>query len=108
CWVCGASQLRGLPVLIYKATEENSPFNNPVPCDPQGNPAITNANDPRLKEWLSNDPRLADSNVEMTFANLSATGLQPSVQIPELQAAGKLVSGQAGGDELGQYSKNHQ
>lgn len=78
CWICGASQLRGVPVLIYPATAENSPHGNPVPCDPAGNPVITNANDPRLKEWLSNDPRLEDSKVELTFANMSAAGLQTS------------------------------
>lgn len=78
CWICGASQLRGVPVIVYKATPENSPFNNPVPCDPDGNPVITNANDPRLKEWLANDPRLEDSAIELTFANSSAKGLQTS------------------------------
>ena len=76
CWVCGASQLRGTPMLIYKATKENSPFNNPVPCDPDGNPAITDANDERLKEWMSNDPRLDDSTVEITFHDPKARGLQ--------------------------------
>lgn len=76
CWICGASQLRGVPVLVYPATAENSPHGNPVPCDPDGNPVITNANDERLKEWLSNDHRLDDSKVELTFANSSAKGLQ--------------------------------
>ncbi len=76
CWICGASQLRGNPVVVYKATEENSPFGNPVPCDPWGNEAITNANDPRLKEWLANDPRLEDSKVELTYASADAKGLQ--------------------------------
>ncbi|RKI97240.1 twin-arginine translocation signal domain-containing protein [bacterium D16-34] len=76
CWICGASQLRGNPVVVYKATAENSPFGNPVPCDQEGNEVITNANDPRLKEWMSNDPRLEDSKVELTFANLNAKGLQ--------------------------------
>ncbi len=106
CWVCGASQLRGTPVVIYKATAENSPFGNPVPCDPDGNEAITNANDDRLKEWRANDPRLEDSTIDLTFANMSATGLQPSVQNPELIATGTLTVGSVGGDELGQYSKS--
>ena len=35
-----------------------------------------NANDPRLKEWLANDPRLADSKIELTYANPEAQGLQ--------------------------------
>ncbi len=76
CWVCGASQLRGNPVVIYKATPENSPFNNPVPCDPWGNEAITNADDPRLKEWMANDPRLDDTKIELTFHDRNAKGLQ--------------------------------
>ena len=108
CWVCGASQLRGIPALIYKATAENSPFKNPVPCDPQGNPAITNANDPRLREWLSNDPRLADAKVELTFANMDAKGCQPSIQSPEALATGKLPKGVRGSDALGQYSNKGQ
>ena len=108
CWVCGASQLRGIPALIYKATPENSPFKNPVPCDPQGNPAITNANDPRLKEWLSNDPRLADAKVELTFATMDAKGCNPSVQSPEALVTGKLPKGERGSDVLGQYSNKGQ
>ena len=106
CWVCGASQLRGLPVLIYKATEDNSPFGNPVPCDPDGNPAITNANDDRLKEWLSNDPRIADTTVDLSFADLSATGLQPSIQDPSFYPNGKLQEGsfEVGSEELGTYT----
>ena len=105
CWVCGASQMRGTPVIIYKATAENSPHGNPVPCDPQGNPVITNAEDPRLKEWLSNDPRLDDAKVELTFANRSAAGLQHSIQDPALYAGGTLPAGDRGSDALGQYAK---
>ena len=48
---CGSSQLRAYPVKIYKATPENSPFGNPVPCDDDGTPIITSADDPRLQEW---------------------------------------------------------
>ena len=106
CWICGASQLRGVTVLVYPATPENSPHGNPVPCDPQGNPVITNANDPRLKEWLANDPRLEDSKVELTFANMAAVGCQPSVQSPDLLSGGKLAVGSVGGDALGAYSKS--
>lgn len=47
----GSSQLRAYPVKIYKATPENSPFGNPVPCDADGTPIITTGSDPRLKEW---------------------------------------------------------
>ena len=95
-----------MPVLVYPATPENSPHGNPVPCDPQGNPVITNANDPRLKEWLSNDPRLEDSKVELTFANMAATGLNPSIQTADLYSGGKLAVGSVGGDALGAYSKS--
>ena len=48
---CGASYLRGYPVEIYKATPENSPFGNPVPCGNDGTPIICDATDPRLKAW---------------------------------------------------------
>lgn len=50
--ICGSSQLRAYPVKIYKATPENSPFGNPVPCGPDGTEIIHDASDPRLKEWL--------------------------------------------------------
>ena len=46
------SNLRAYQVKIYKATPENSPFNNPVPCDSNGTPIIHTSDDPRLKEWL--------------------------------------------------------
>jgi len=52
CWICGATQLRGVPVVVYKATADNSPFGNPVPCDKNGKEVIYRASDPRLKEWL--------------------------------------------------------
>ena len=48
----GAGFVRGFQVKIYKATPDNSPFGNPVPCDYDGTEMITSANDPRLKEWL--------------------------------------------------------
>jgi anaerobic selenocysteine-containing dehydrogenase len=47
----GISNLRSYAVKIYKATPENSPFGNPVPCDNQGKPIIHTVDDPRLKEW---------------------------------------------------------
>ena len=50
--ICGASQLRAYPVNIYKATPENSPFGNPVPCGDDGTEIIHDSSDPRLKEWL--------------------------------------------------------
>lgn len=50
--VTGSSYLRSYPVKIYKATPENSPHNNPVPCDKNGNEIIWSSDDPRLKEWM--------------------------------------------------------
>ena len=105
CWVCGASQLRGVPVILYKATPENCPFNDIVPCDPDGNEAITNADDPRLKEWLAHDPRLEDSAVEISYADMEATGLQPSIQSVDIMEGGKLEQGEMEETELGYYSK---
>lgn len=52
--LCGASTLRAYPVKVYKATPENSPFGNPCPCDADGTPVISDANDPRLKDWMPN------------------------------------------------------
>ncbi len=48
---CGSSVVRGYAVKVYKATPENSPFGNPVPCDDDGTEIITEASDPRLKAW---------------------------------------------------------
>ncbi|MBQ6586362.1 MAG: molybdopterin-dependent oxidoreductase, partial [Coriobacteriales bacterium] len=51
--VCGAATLRAFPCKIYKATPENSPYNDPIPRDPvTGERIIYSADDPRLKEWL--------------------------------------------------------
>lgn len=51
--LCGASTLRGFPVKIYKATAENSPNGNPVPCDPAtGEEIITSGEDARLRAWM--------------------------------------------------------
>jgi anaerobic selenocysteine-containing dehydrogenase len=50
--LCGASTVRALPVKVYKATPENSPNGNPVPCDESGTEIISSADDPRLKKWL--------------------------------------------------------
>ena len=49
---CGSSNLRAYLGKIYKATPENSPFGNPIPCDHNGVEIIHDASDPRLKEWL--------------------------------------------------------
>ena len=48
----GSSYARAYNVKMYKATPENSPFENPVPCDIDGTEMITSGDDPRLKEWL--------------------------------------------------------
>ena len=50
--ICGSSQLRAYAVKVYKATPENSPFNNPVPCGEDGTEIIHSSDDPRMKEWL--------------------------------------------------------
>ena len=52
CPHCGASNLRAYLCKIYKATPENSPFGNPIPCDHNGVEIIHDASDPRLREWL--------------------------------------------------------
>lgn len=52
--ICGASNLRAYNVKVYKATPENSPFNNPVPCGQDGTPIIFDSSDERLKEWAPN------------------------------------------------------
>ena len=108
CWVCGGSQMRGIPAIIYKATPENckvaTGFESVVPCDPNGVPAISNANDPRLKEWLSHDPRLDDATMELSFASKNAKGFQHSIQDPGYYSEGTLKSGSVGGDALGEYS----
>lgn len=44
--------MRSTPTIVYKATAENSPFGNPVPCDPNGVECIHDAADPRLREWV--------------------------------------------------------
>ena len=44
--------MRSTPTIVYKATAENSPFGNPVPCDPNGVECIHDASDPRLREWV--------------------------------------------------------
>lgn len=48
----GSSNVRTYPVKVYKATPENSPFNNPVPCGDDGTEIIHDASDPRLKKWV--------------------------------------------------------
>lgn len=50
--LCGSSYARAYNVKVYKATPENSPFGNPVPCDVDGTEMITSPDDARLKEWL--------------------------------------------------------
>ena len=52
--ICGASYLRAYNVKVYKATADNSPFGNPVPCGEDGTPIICDASDPRLLDWMPN------------------------------------------------------
>ena len=45
--------MRGVPVKIYKATEDNCPDVKIIPCAPEdGTEIIYESTDPRLKEWL--------------------------------------------------------
>lgn len=52
--ICGSANLRAYGVKVYKATPENSPFGNPVPCGDDGTEIIHTCDDPRLKEWMPN------------------------------------------------------
>ena len=36
---------------VYKATPENNPFGNPIPCGNDGTEIIHDSSDPRLKLW---------------------------------------------------------
>ena len=58
----GSATVRTYPVKVYKATAENSPFGNPVPCDHQGNEIITSPDDPRLKAWQIGGPGVCPDN----------------------------------------------
>jgi anaerobic selenocysteine-containing dehydrogenase len=51
--VGGCHTMRGYPVVIYKATADNSPYGDPVPCDPTtGEECIYDASDSRLRTWM--------------------------------------------------------
>ncbi|MCD8317277.1 MAG: molybdopterin-dependent oxidoreductase [Eggerthellaceae bacterium] len=50
--LCGASNLRAYNVKLYKATAENSPFGDPIPCGEDGTEIIHDSSDPRLNAWL--------------------------------------------------------
>lgn len=50
--IIASSCMRGFAVKVYKATAENSPFGDPIPCDVDGTEIIHSAADKRLKEWL--------------------------------------------------------
>jgi anaerobic selenocysteine-containing dehydrogenase len=52
----GSSVVRTYPVKIYKATPENSPFGNPIPCGEDGTEIISDSTDPRLKAWTIGGP----------------------------------------------------
>ena len=49
--ICGTCNCRAYLVKVYKATAENSPFGNPVPCGDDGTEIIHDSSDPRLKAW---------------------------------------------------------
>ena len=52
--LCASAHARAYSVKVYKATAENSPFGNPVPCGDDGTEMITSATDERLKLWMPN------------------------------------------------------
>lgn len=54
CPLCGAANARAYNVKVYKATPENSPNGNVIPCDEDGTEMIVSSDDERLKEWLPN------------------------------------------------------
>jgi anaerobic selenocysteine-containing dehydrogenase len=56
--VGGCHTMRGYPVVIYKATADNSPNGNPVPENPvTGEECIYDATDPRLRNWMKTGMR---------------------------------------------------
>lgn len=51
--ISGATTLRAYLVKVYKATPDNCPNGQVVPCAAEdGTPIITEPNDPRLKAWM--------------------------------------------------------
>lgn len=70
--ICGSSYARAYNVNIYKATAENSPNGNPVPCDVDGTEMIHTSDDPRLKEWL---PVYDDEESERNYAERNGVQL---------------------------------
>ncbi len=65
---CAAPRSCAASRRVYKATPENCRSTTRA-CDPDGNPAITNANDPRLKEWAVQRPAPERPKVELTYAS---------------------------------------
>lgn len=63
--ICGASNLRAYNVKVYKATPENSPFENPVPCGDDGTPIIFESTDERLKTWNTAILNVRDNKTEV-------------------------------------------
>ena len=60
----GSSNVRTYPVKIYKATPENSPFENPIPCGDDGTEIIHDAADPRLQKWVIGGEGVHPDNFE--------------------------------------------
>lgn len=57
CPISGATTLRGYLVKVYKATPENCPDGNVIPCAQEdGTPIIVEPDDPRLKAWMPMKP----------------------------------------------------
>ena len=70
--ICGAANLRAYNVKVYKATPENSPFGNPVPCDNNGVPIIWDSDDDRLKAWNKGVFEVRDGNLDAILAGQEA------------------------------------
>ena len=74
--VGGCHTMRGYPVVIYKATAENSPNGNPVPCNPvTGEECIYDASDERLRQWMTTGMRArVEGEPEVESYEHSGTG----------------------------------
>ena len=77
--ICGTPNLRGYLVKVYKATPENSPFNNPVPCDDDGTEIIHTPGDPRYQKWMMNFDE--EKTVEPSYSE-SVPSYQAEPRIP--------------------------
>jgi anaerobic selenocysteine-containing dehydrogenase len=87
--ICGTPNLRGYLVKIYKATPENSPFGNPVPCDDDGTEIIHTPGDPRYQKWMMNYDE--ERTGEPYYFTESPTGQYPAE--PRIPAYSPYIPG---------------